>query len=353
MKKNNKLRVLYHIPSLETVYAARYIYEGYKNAFTLAGYPFKPLTSNDNLIETLDEFKPNILITSLNYYCLKFLNLDLLKKYRKHGLVLFNQISSWKKTNNQFGGGNLESDKYLVKLIRTKVAGDVFFNWLEQDDPSMNGFTKNTGYPYHTILVAADTKRYYYDFDKKYQAEISFVGSCLPDKRNFFKQHLYPLMKKYDVRVYGVDWNLTSRFLGYVQKFGQFFNINPLKNIRKVPLLEDRKVYSSSIINLNIHENHQRRLGSDFNERTLKIIASGGFEICDNVKVLRKYFTEKELVIGKNTKDWFDKIDYYLKNPKKRLPFIEAGKKKVLKEHTYHNRVKQIIDIYNNFKRNQ
>lgn len=342
---NNKIRILYHIPSLETIYAARWIYEGYKNACNQLKIPFQPLTSNDDLEFTLKNFKPTIFITSLNIYTRKFINLQLLKKYRNKGLIMFNQINSWKTMNAQLGGG-LESDKNYTNEIKNGLAGDVYYTWLEQDSLFMDGFEKNTGNTFHTILMAADTTQYYYDFDEKYQSEISFVGNCLPDKKDFFKKHLYPLMKKYDVKIYGADWTLSSKLLGYVQKVGQFFNIEPLKHVRKVPLLEDRKVYSSSIINLNVHENHQRKYGSDFNERTFKIIACGGFEICDNVKVLRKYFTEKELVIAKNTKDWFEKIKYYLKYPEKKLPIILAGKKKILSEHTYHNRVKQIIKIY-------
>ncbi len=346
MKKGKDIRILYNIPSLETVYAARWVYEGYKNACTQLKLPFKPFTSDDDLKTILDNFKPNIFITSLNPYTRKFLNLELLKKYRKKGLVMFNQIPYWKKINNQFAGGDIESDKEYIKLIKSGLAGDIFFNWLEQDDPSMEGFTKKTGYPYHTILMAADITQYYYDYDQNYQADISFVGNYLKDKRDFIKKHLIPLNKKYCVKVYGSDWTLWSRSLGIVQKIGQYFNISSLKKVRKIPLLIDRKVYSSSSINLNIHENHQRKYGTDFNERTFKIIASGGFEICDNVKVLRRYFTEKELVIGKNTKDWFEKIEYYLKYPEKRLPIIKAGKKKVLKYHTYKNRLLQIAKIY-------
>jgi len=345
MKAKKNIRILYNIPSLETVYAARWVYEGYKNACEQLDYPFKPYTSNDNLKQMLDSFKPNIFITSLNPYTRKFLDLELLKKYRNKKLVMFNQINSWKTMNNQLGGG-LESNKEYVNEIKNGLSGDVFFNWLEQDDPSMDGFTKNTGYPYYTILMAADTSQYYYDFDEGFQADISFVGNYLKDKRQFIKKHFLPLYKKYKVKTYGADWTIWSRGLGLVQKVGQFFNIKPLKHVRKVPMLVDRKVYSSSTVNLNIHEDHQRKYGSDFNERTFKIIASGGFEICDNVKVLRRYFTKEELVIGENTKDWFEKIHYYLKYPEKRIPIIQAGKRKVLEYHTYKNRIKQIIKIY-------
>lgn len=345
------MKIIYHIPSLETVYDARFIFEGYRGAFLDLGHEFRPLTSNDSLEKVFEEFRPDIFISCLNKYALKFLDLELLKKYRREGLVFFNQIRYWKHQNNRFGAQALESKPELIKLIKDGLAGDVFFYWIEQDDPSMDGFTKTTGYPFHTILLAANVKRYFYEPDDKYKADISFVGSLLPSKRRFVKKHLFPLMKKYDVKVYGSDWTLGNRLLGYVQKAGQYFNIEPLKHVRKfqLPLEDGRKVCSSSTISLNIHEDHQREFGSDFNGRTLKIIASGGFEICDNVRVIRKYFDESELVIAKNTDDWFEKIDYYIRNPEKRIPIIEAGRRKVLANHTYHNRARQIIGIYNDF----
>jgi spore maturation protein CgeB len=272
-------------------------------------------------------------------------------EYRNSGLVFFNQIRPWKEQSNQFGGSNLESEKILVDYVKKGLAGDIFFHWMEQDDPYMIGFSEVTGYPFYTILLAADKKKYFYEYDEKYNADISYVGSFLPNKRDFIIKHLFPLFKKYRVKIYGSDWNFKDRLLGYVQKFGQYFNIDLLKNVRQIKLSidEERKIYSSSIISLNIHEEHQRMFGSDFNERTLKIMASGGFEICDNVKILRKYFSEDELVIAKDTEDWFWKIDYFLNNQDKRIPIIEAGRKKVLKEHTYHNRVNQIVNIYNDF----
>lgn len=346
-----KLKILYNIPSLETVYAARFIYEGYKDAFLKLGYEFRSLTSADDPKKILETFKPDIFISSLNPYTFKFLNLELLKKYRKKGLVYFNQIGLWNTSINQFGGEALKNNNHYVKLIKKGLLGDVFFNWHQQDDPAMDGFTKTTGYPFQTILLAANTKKYYYEYSEKYQADISYVGSLLPDKKEFIKKHVFPLMKKHNVKVYGSDWTFVDRTLGYGQKIGQYFNIDFLKKVRsiKLPMDDERKVYSSSTISLNIHESHQRLNGKDFNERTFKIIASGGFEICDNVKVLRKYFNEKELIIGKNTEDWFEKIEFYLKHPEKRISVIKAGKKKILSEHTYNNRVKQIISIYKKY----
>jgi spore maturation protein CgeB len=112
-------------------------------------------------------------------------------------------------------------------------------------------------------------------------------------------------------------------------------------------LEDERKIYSSSIISLNIHENYQKKFGGDCNERTFKIPACGGFEITDYVKCIGKYFKDgKEIIMAKNKDDWFDKIDYYIKNPEKRISIIENGRKVVMRKHTYHNRVKQLIKLY-------
>jgi spore maturation protein CgeB len=323
------MKILFQIPSLESVYAHRFIYEGYKDAFTDLGHDFRPLTSSDNLEETLNEFQPDIFFTQLNSYCFRFLDPQVLQRHRKQGLVMFTQLQPWRKQNQQFGGGALDSQTEFVEMLKNGLAGDVFFHWMEQDEPTMQGFTEATGRTFETIMLAANRKLFFPEFDARYQADISYVGSFLKDKRAFFREHLLPLTKKYRVRLYGSDWTATSRALGYVQKVGQWFNIDALKHVRKIslPMDDERKVYTSSTISLNIHEHHQRRDGSDFNERTLKVIASGGFEICDNVRVLRRYFTPGELVIGENTRDWFDKIEHYMKNPDERLPIIKGGPK--------------------------
>ncbi len=347
-----KLKVLYQINSLETIYAARFIYEGYKDAFVGKGYNFRPFTAADNFEKTLEEFSPDIFITALNRYNLRFIDLQILERFRDKGLVVFTQIMPWKKQSRQMAGGDLENDQYLVGLIKKGLAGDIFFHWIEQDDPSMEGFAEKTGYPFHTIILAANTKLYYPEKDEKYKADISFVGSYLLSKRKYLKKLVLPLKARYDLKLYGSDWTSSDRLLGYLQKAGQYFNISRLKNVRelKLPLEDERKVYTSSLISLNLHEGHQRKFGSDFNERTFKIIASGGFQITDNVAALRKYFGEDELVIAESDDDWFEKIAYYVENPEKRLPIIEAGRKKVLENHTYHHRVDQIIKIYQGFK---
>ena len=108
-------------------------------------------------------------------------------------------------------------------------------------------------------------------------------------------------------------------------------------------------LYSSSKICLNFHE--REKDGSQphliLTQRTFVIPACGGFEICDYVPPLRKYFSEEEMVMATMDKeDWFKKIEYYMNNEKERNTIRQKGTKRALSDHTYHNRVKTVIDIY-------
>lgn len=350
------MKILYHIPSLDTIYAGRTIYNGYKNAFIDLGHDFRPLTSDDDFRKTLESFQPDIFITSLNGYYLKFIDLDFLKEYKKKGLKVFVNIPFWESPMSKLRineSGSLSTNQEYINLIKSGNFGNVYYNSCEQEDERMNGFEKITGYPYYTIPLAADKKINFPEFSEKFKADISYVGTYLPEKKNFIKERVIPLKEKYSLRLYGQDWTFYDRVRGFIQKIGQYFDIPIIRSLQKPKLkLEDeRRIYNSSLISINIHENYQKEFGGECNERTFKIPLCGGLEITDDVECIRKYFKEgEEIVIAKNKDDWFEKIDYYIKNPEKRLAIIEAGRKKVLSCHTYHNRVEQIINIYNSIK---
>ena len=137
--------------------------------------------------------------------------------------------------------------------------------------------------------------------------------------------------------------------MSFIHKVGQYFNIPYLKSFKKnrVSFKEERQIYRSSTVSVNIHENYQKKFGRDFNDRTFRILFYGGFEITDEVNSMHKYFKNgKDIIIAKNAEDWLEKINYYLKYPEKRLPIMKAGRENVLNNHTYHNRVNQFLKIY-------
>ena len=92
------------------------------------------------------------------------------------------------------------------------------------------------------------------------------------------------------------------------------------------------------------------------NERTFKIPACGGFEICDFVPPLRRYFNEEEMVMADDKRgnwvdDWFRKIEYYLHHEKEKEAIRCKGITRALRDHMYTNRVRDILSMYSEVKK--
>ena len=357
-----KFCIAYHMPYPSTIYATKYIYEGFKHAFEDMGHTFVTLTPDDQLEPFLKKHQPDIFITASHFFYRKFLDFEVLKKYRQKGMVLLTKIDYWQSpihSNRINEAPSMKDDQVAKSLIRSGLLGDHYFCTASQDDGRMRGFSDFAGQPYITIPLAADKYTLVPKYDEGFAADISFIGTNLPQKRDFFKEWLFPLEKKYDVKLYGQDWTKADRALGLIMKTGQYFNVPVLKDLQhfSIPLVnklqkpkikagDEAKIYASSSILVNLHEDYQRTFGGDCNERTFKIPFCGGFEICDNVAVVRQYFTEdKEIVIARDKNDWFDKIEYYAKHPDEAKKIASAGKKRARAEHTYHNRAQQIVEL--------
>jgi spore maturation protein CgeB len=345
------MRILYFTPHLNSIYAGRTIWNGYKNAFTDMGHEFKFLTADDDQEKIYKEFNPEIIFTSLNSYSLKFMNLTALKNQKKAGSKVFVNAPFWNSPleSRANEASSLKNNQEWINLIKSADFGDIYFHSTEQNDERMNGFEKGTGHKYYTIPLAADKLRIYPEYSDKFKSDIAYIGTYLPEKRNFIDNQVFPLKSKYNLKLYGQDWTFSDRTIGLTSKIAKYFNIPYIRDLQKPKLeIEDeRKIYSSATISINIHEDYQKKYGGDCNERTFKIPLANGFEITDDVSCIRKYFEDdKEIVIAKNKDEWFDKIDHYIRNPEKRINIIDAGRKKVLENHTYHNRVESFLNIY-------
>lgn len=347
-----KITVAYHNPYPDTIYATRYVFIGFANAFKAMGHNFVVFSPGQNLGTFLNHHKPDLFITASHFLYRKALDYELLKKWRqKHGMVLLTKIDFWDSPLNKSRineAPSMKNDKEAKRLIKAGLLGDYYFHVSGQKDKRMAGFAEFAEQDYITIPLAADEFTLKPVFSKKFEADISFIGTNLPQKREYFKEWLFPLGERYDLKLYGQDWTFFSRWLGHITKVGQYFNLPIIKSLQKPPLKlgEEAQIYASSKILVNVHEDYQREFGGDCNERTFKIPFCGGFEITDDVACIRDYFIEgKEIVIAKNKQEWFDKIDYYFKHPSEAKKIALAGQKKVKAAHTYRHRVQQMLEL--------
>ena len=331
------MKILYRIPYPGAIGADRWIYEGWRNAFCALGHRFYELTHFHNIEQRTEEVQPDILMISANINIVK--NGSILQKIKRRGVCIFLLID-WPRSSKE------------INIIKKEDIADIYFG--EREPESMKEFERATGRKYHLIPNAADKNIHFpVKPQKKYDYDIVYLGAKLPKKKWFFDNVLLPLKKKYKVGIFGPYWTASDNILRGIQKLSRSLKLTEFANMVNarrisIPPQEERQLYSSAKISLNFHERESDGSQPHYilNQRTFKIPACGGFQICDEVPALRKYFTEKEVVMAKlDPEDWFKKIDYYLKNAKEREKIRQAGAKRALKEHTYHNRVKQVIEL--------
>ena len=159
---------------------------------------------------------------------------------------------------------------------------------------------------------------------KKYKSDVSFVGS-----RSLVRETLLNEIVHYDLNLWGANWDhkiLKSK----------------VKIPRAITPETVSKIYNASKINLNINES-QSVLST--NARTFEVLGAGGFLLTDYRTGLDSLFSVgEELIAYKDMEQFKSLVHYYLNHDDERKAHAELGYKRVQGEHTYENRIKQLLD---------
>ena len=177
-----------------------------------------------------------------------------------------------------------------------------------------------------------------------YGSTLSFMGAGYPNRRVI----MHSLVKNYwpktglptsNFKIFGSGWQ------GSEADFGEHL----FEGGRRLTSEECALIYAGTTINLNIHSSWSTQASFNpdslfVNPRTFEIAAAGGFQIVDTRPLLPELFTDKkELIVARDPGQLPDLIDYYLKNPTQMQAIGQAARKRVLQEHTYNHRLRQIL----------
>jgi len=334
------MKILWHLPSNNSTNADIYICNNYRMAFEDMGHQFRVLEHYGKPKDAFKSFKPDIFITNTMQPYIDYLKpyLKWIKKFCENYNV---KRLAWTEPLIYNGKKVIYGEK--EKLIEDNMLADAFFGYWESE--YMKQWEEKFGYRYTQIMLAANKFYSNGNCRTNMKHDIFFNGAYLREKRKLFKQLLLPLRKKYDLLIIGKRWTFRERFADWIANKTGLWILSSYYEPVPEKMISD--FYTSSKISPNIHLEGQQKEGVDLNERTFKIPCAGGFEICDWNKALRKHFTKNEIVMAENKKDWFEKIDYFMQpeNEDERKRIILRGQKKVLREHTYHNRVKKILNL--------
>ncbi len=177
------------------------------------------------------------------------------------------------------------------------------------------------------LQLSEDEKRYY-------GSDVSFVGAGYYNRRNFLKGLL-----DFDFKIWGNDWDMHSALARRIQRAGA-----------RIDTDEVLKIFNASKININLHSSTYHKdinpFGDFVNPRTFEIIACGGFELVDRRSGLEGLFAaDEEIIVFHDLDDLRSKAIYYLNNPEERERIIRKGRERMLKDHTYENRMNEMLGV--------
>ena len=336
--------VLYHLPYSDGVGADRWICEAWRNGFETLGYEFHLLQAGEDLQSRVGETRADLFFSAINYLRIEDARVQAeLRTIRAQGTKVLLWVH-WP----------LESsvDPRRAEVLLREDPADVYFG--EREAEQMEAFQRETRKLYHVIPNAADPK-YHYPTPptQKYAYDVVYLGANLRKKRWFAETVLRPLSRRYRVRLFGPGWTWHDHLLRTCSKAcklsGALGWAKAVDRLRlTVPVDEERQLYSSARIALNFHEREDDGTQPHYivNQRTFKIPACGGFQICDWVPAIRKYFRDDEIVLAKlDADDWLRKVEYFLTHHAERQAIQEKGTQRALNEHMSTMRVRRVLEL--------
>lgn len=340
------MRVLYTVSNPYGLGADKWIWEGYRDAFLDEGHEFLTLSEFDDFQKTAEQASPDLFLLDFCFFerFAPSVSPDFFSRLKQRGTKIF-----------------CLTDVGVDKEVRQEERMELFRKYLPFFDicysnyapETTAGFEERFGKPLHFIPHAANTRYYFPDSpDPKFACDIAFVGSFYTQKREQYDKLLFPLFKKYKVRLYGAGWTKRDRILRLASGLARRARLSLLaRQISKLRILlspnDERKLYSSAKICINIHEYYCDGTTKGFsNEREFKVPACGGFQVSDYIPGMERYFElGREIIALKTPEEWFQKIEYYLTHDGERKRIQEQGTARVLNEHTYRHRVRQLMSL--------
>lgn len=168
----------------------------------------------------------------------------------------------------------------------------------------------------------------------RWGSPVSFLGAGYHNR-----QQVFASLAHLPFKIWGTEWPTCKPFDKMVQEQG-----------RRLSPGEYVKIFGASDINLNLHSSSERDgvdpFGDFVNPRTFELAAAGAFQLVDQRSLLPELFdTKSELVTFATAAEMRDQIAYYLDKPEQRTRFVEAARKRALTDHTYTQRIKEMLKV--------
>jgi hypothetical protein len=192
-------------------------------------------------------------------------------------------------------------------------------------------------------FIHADRYDYFYKWKKINRVSMAF------DNINYLNENLEDDKYKYDICFVGSWANngydekrkiMIDHFLKFKKmdiKCGIFVH----QGIKNLSLKKESKILFNTKIPINLHDNYQRILGLEHNERTYKSLGVNGFVVSDETNIMKEEFSH--VPMAKTSDDMVKLLEKYLNEDLSKLK--QQNRDAILKDHTYKSRVEQLLSF--------
>lgn len=289
----------------------KYIAKGYISAFKDLGYFVIEKKIYDLSLDEVNIIKPDIIYTFWSEMLNNDILIDFFKKY----------------------AGNSE-------IISCAELSDDIPSFMKKKS---HCFCPNSKDKKHKLILGINSKDYKEKF-RGFKYSITFAGNPASDDRE-------KLLSKIILNFGPI--NIFCRSFDFYKSFDEISSKNLLDEYHlelyrasyqgyvENPK-ELAKIFSSSKVNIDMKNPNNK----DLNYRFLEILASGGFLLSPKNDVTSFYFEDgKEFDSYTNEVDLLDKIDFYLKNVNIAQLIASKGRKNVVSNHSFYDRLKSMLKV--------
>tara|TARA_R110000824_G_scaffold391519_2_gene589359 strand:- start:11430 stop:12353 length:924 start_codon:yes stop_codon:yes gene_type:complete len=305
----NKVYIKFHAGN-----AGKYIYEGYANAWKSLGYE---VIYYDEL-EDIDSSKGSYHLMAHDTFIKSDEHIKKIENsYRTYVIAAPNE---YPKPWGDHPNWRCHCPQRVIDILNGL---DNVFMWCFGVDAGHHKKWKKVYY----VPLAFDNIGYQPKKYSGYEHDICFVGGWadngFDEKRKIMTSHFEEIQKL----------NL---------KVGIFINQN-------ISVQDEANLLFNSKIAINLHDEYQRSLGLDVNERTFKSLGLTGFMVCDSVKEVENLFPS--VPTAGNPKDFTDLVKLHIdsfkmeKHKGELEDMKKANRKNILDNHTYVNRIQQLLEL--------
>ena len=167
---------------------------------------------------------------------------------------------------------------------------------------------------------------------EEYGSDVSFVGAGYANRREIFPRLLG---HEWRFKLWGNEWEGAADLTSVLQRNGARIDTDTCQ-----------KVFNASAVNLNLHSWAGAGLDPDgdfVNPRTFELAACGAFQLTDRRSLLPDLLTADEVATVSSPDELPAEITRWLREPEQRVAMAAQARQRVLAEHTYAHRMRDLL----------